>query len=325
LRRPTLQVFVGCNNACVFCAQRGTTRVDPDLAHLTQSLQTLRSSSDEVTFVGGEPTLSPHLLELVGEAARLGFKGIGLQTNGRVLADRSRFEALQRAGLTDIHLSIHGADAAVHDYHTGTPGSLTAIRQTLAHARSLRVAAVATTVLTRSNYRVLAALPPFLAGNGISAWLLMLPRVAGALVLEDRISPRLTMALQGARQAVDGARRARLSVWIEGAPACLLGPLQPFSLQDQPERAYAPVCETCPSRARCPGVDAAYLKRFAGDELVPRPVALEHFESPLTRLFVGIGELTKPEKPVPPPAPVIEPAVPPVTGGLVSLSVSKPT
>lgn len=323
MRRPTVQVTLECQNSCPFCAQRGTKAHVLD-ADLFPQLEALRPTSEEVTFIGGEPTLAPRLPELIAEAKRLGFKGIGLQTNGRRLADRGYFAGLVAAGLTDVHLSIHGAEAAIHDYHTGAPGSLTEIRQALAHARSLGVITVATTVVSRSNYRVLTALPPFLAGNGVSAWLLLLPRVAGALGAEDRITPRLAMALQGVRQAVDASRRAQLAVWVEGAPLCMLGPLVPFSLPNQPERAYAPVCAQCPSRARCPGVDPVYLERFHGDELVARATAVEHFDSPRTALFVGIGELVPPQprapmQPVVPVAAVPAPAAP----ALVSLALPK--
>jgi len=77
---------------------------------------------------------------------------------------------------------------------------------------------------------------------------------------------------------------------VLGAPACLLGPYA-TRLAPTPERAYAPVCGRCPARSHCAGADAAYLKRFGGDELRPRP-ALAPVLGPeaLARLFVGTGE-----------------------------------
>src|SRR5579859_8129120 len=112
--RAIVRVLLACNNRCVFCAQDGLpiTRTEVET-----ELTALRARSDEVTFVGGEPMLEPRLTAFIGRAKGLGFRRIGVQTNGRGLAAPDFAPALAGAGLTDVHLSVHGADAAVHDYH----------------------------------------------------------------------------------------------------------------------------------------------------------------------------------------------------------------
>src|SRR5450631_3902672 len=102
--RGTVRLLLACNNRCVFCAQDGL----PDTTtSLEEELTRARACSDEVTFVGGEPTLDRGLAEHVARARALGFTRIGLQTNGRLLAESGYAESLARAGLTDVHLSIH--------------------------------------------------------------------------------------------------------------------------------------------------------------------------------------------------------------------------
>ena len=292
--RATLQVFVDCDNACVFCAQHGLAQtLDPTDA-LAKRLRALRETHDEVTFTGGEPGLRDDLAALVREARSLGFKRVGLQTNGRRLRETAR--ALADAGLSDAHLSLHGSTPLLHDHHTGVEGSL---RESLAGASALRAAGVtlvATTVLTRSNFRSLGEMPAWLASRGVAAWRVLLPVAAGrAIEAFDRVLPRLALALPPTLYALEMAKKQGLPAWIQGAPACLLGPFAARALSDLP-RAYAPGCDGCAARATCAGVDARYLARFAGDELsasrAPKgevKPTLSERERTLARMFTDIG------------------------------------
>ncbi len=301
MTRQTLRLTLECDNRCVFCAQRGLDSGEA-LAYpeIEERLRSLRERGDSLTLTGGEPALAPRLLEIVGAARALGFRRIGLQSNGRALADSSFVGELAAAGLTDAHLSIHGPRAEVHDYHTSAEGSFQAIVDATRALARHGLTAVATTVLTRSNYRVLAAMPGLLRQWRVSAWLIRIVRGAGdAAVHEDRIVPRLAMAVPRALHAVELARRQGLAAWIEGAPLCLLGPYIRHGLRGDGLRAYPSRCDACELKSRCPGFDARYLDRFRGDEAAPRTVpealrrALPGLKSAgeLLEMFVGIGEL----------------------------------
>jgi hypothetical protein len=291
---------LACDNACVFCGQEGLQAAfPPDSGERQQSfddeLARARRLGEAVTFVGGEPTLDPRLVERVAQARRLGFRRIGLQTNGRRLADLQLTAELARAGLTDVHLSIHGASPEVHDYHSSVPGSFAQALAAILAASAEHVTVVATTVLTRSNCRVLAPLPRLLASRGVAAWLIAVPHAAGrAAVAFDRVVPRLGVALPFALHALDAAEGLGLPAWVQGAPACLLGPFAARTLPSPP-RAYAPACAACGARESCPGLDAAYLARFGGDELAVRDGFVRSELAPeLASMFVGPGELAVP-------------------------------
>ncbi len=182
-------------------------------------------------------------------------------------------EALSRAraaGVQGLHATLYAADAAAHDYHAGAEGALRATVATLRAARTSRLPAAVTTPLTRSNARVIMALPGLLADLAVAGWRVAVPAVSGVFAARfDALAPRLAVALPHALQAIVAATRARVPAGIAGAPLCLLGPLRGRALPAAP-RAFAPPCDGCPARAGCPGVDAAYLRRFAGDELSPR-------------------------------------------------------
>ncbi len=272
------------------------------------ALASARAQADELTFVGGEPALDEALASKVAAAHARGFRRIGLQTNGRSLADGGKLRSLADAGLTDLHLSLHGSDSAVHDYHTGRPGSFGELLTALHGARVHGLQTVVTTVLTRSNFRVLGNLPSLLAARGVAAWFVSVPVIAGrAAASRDRMAPRLGLAMPFALHALAAAHALKMPAWVVGAPLCLLGPFAAHALPSEP-RAYAPACEGCPARESCPGIDPDYLARFDGDELVARSAPAQPAAPPpeattaLTSMFVGVGEVVRSNVQPPPPA-----------------------
>jgi hypothetical protein len=288
--RATVRLSLTCNNHCVFCGQDGL--VATGRSDLAADLARARDAGDEVTFVGGEPTLDAELAESIAQARALGFRRVGVQTNGGRMADVAYTTSLARAGLTDVHLSLHGADAAVHDYHTERPGSFGDLLAAIHAARVNELPVVVTTVLTRSNFRVLGAIPPLLATRGVAAWFVSVPVLAGrGAALRDRVVPRLGLALPFALHALAGAHALKLPSFLVGAPLCLVGPFSAHAIPGG-SRAYAAVCASCPARSACPGVDASYLARFEGDELAPRDGDVGPApSSALTAMFTGHGEL----------------------------------
>lgn len=297
-RRATLRVLSPCDNACVFCAPEGLDALEPrPVDGLRAALTALRADHDELTLTGGEPALHPDLAAVVSAARAAGFARVGVQTNGRRLREPGYAASLRDAGLTDVHLSLHGL-AAAHDYHTGVEGSFTESASGLVAARNAGLTVVVASVLTRSNARSLGDLLPWLVARGVAAWCIAVPVTAGRLVgAFDRVFPRLAMALPPALRTLALTERHALPAWIDGAPLCLLGPYAARSLPGSAPRSYAPACEGCPARSWCPGLDAAYLSRFGGDEVSPArapkgdPARVSEREAPLARMFVGPGAL----------------------------------
>jgi pyruvate-formate lyase-activating enzyme len=289
-----------CTHACVFCDQQGLApRPALGAEGVRAALATLRETHDEVSFVGGEPGLDDALEAHVAAARALGFTRIGVQSNASNLVDASLCRRLAQQGLTDLHLTLLGAEAAVHDHHTGRAGSFEEVLRALAAARGAGLDVLVTTVLTRSNYRVLDALAALVVARGVTAWCVAVPVVAGrAEERFDRVYPRLGLALPFAVRALSSVRARGMTAFVAGAPLCLLGPFGAYAIAGDAltggTRAHAPACDACPLRAACPGVDAAYLARFDGDELAPRDTAvapdLATLAHPLARTFVGPGE-----------------------------------
>lgn len=317
--RAAVRLGFDCDNECVFCAQAGLTGRSESVR---EQLAKLREDHDEVTFIGGEPTLDSRLVSVIAEARALGYTAVGLQTNARQLSGdggAELFSSLVTAGLSDLQLSIHAPTAEAHDYHTGRVGSFAACIELIARAQRADITVVVATVVTRSNFRELAKLPPVLKRRGVAAWLLEVMRPHGRAADNfARVVPRIGMAMPWALHALEQARRNALSAWIRGAPLCALGPfavssLAPRDREDpsQPVPAdWPPPCRACPSQPLCPGVDSVYVEVFGHSELRPVDMrspsaepgpsrrgsiaARAEFDDGrrrLMRMFVGVGEL----------------------------------
>ena len=150
-----LSLGFGCNNACIFCAQGQLRSIGRDATADADLL--VGASGETVAFVGGEPTLTESLPDLVQEADRRGAVRVIVQTNGRRLAYRTYARALAAASRKLVlDVSMHGSTEAMHDYHTATPGSFKQTAIGLRNAAAEGVLCGVTTVVTRSNYRHLA-------------------------------------------------------------------------------------------------------------------------------------------------------------------------
>lgn len=138
-RNVEINVGKGCNGRCVFCldgqvsaAQRAPMAFE-DLA--SEIRLWAEKGHRSVGFLGGEPTIHPHLVEAVALAREQGFTRITIATNGRRLADTDFADRLLDAGLTRVTMSMHGHTAALEDRLAGVDG---AYEQKVAALRHLR-------------------------------------------------------------------------------------------------------------------------------------------------------------------------------------------
>ncbi len=159
----TLELYptLACNLDCRFCDT--TDRHQPPVDEL--STERLLGIIDEAAALGvrrvfvlggGEPLLRKDSPQLLARIKALGLEGV-LTTNGTLLSP-ALSEQLLADGWEEVHVSLDGATAAVHDSLRGQPG---AFRRTvrnacrLSHARRVRRLAYPRLalhfVLTRDN------------------------------------------------------------------------------------------------------------------------------------------------------------------------------
>lgn len=284
LAQALLRVTSNCNATCPFC---NADSVAPDrcegLDNVTGRLRELRAAGwQSVAFTGGEPTLLRELPQMVAAARQLGFSTITLQTNGVLLDDDERIQKLASAGLSGTLISIHAADAQLHDDIVGIRG---AHRHALAAARKLvarNIRADVSFVMTSKNFSQAPALVEMLVGQ---LGCRMSSVVASYCSPEGRALdnldwlPHLRDIREPLRQALDLARASNLDMVIPGQcglPMCQLPEyLDSFDEFHHPQAAYmptkskTPACAECAFVNRCSGFWSVYLERFGGEELLP--------------------------------------------------------
>lgn len=124
------EVHVGfaCCYHCVFCpsAAPGHHRRWARLEEVTGEIE--RAAGQGATYLnfsGGEPSLHPEFEQMIRRARDLGFRHIGMITNGRGLVEEEKLERLCGLGLNRVSLSFHSPNAKLEDLITGLPGSFT--------------------------------------------------------------------------------------------------------------------------------------------------------------------------------------------------------
>ncbi|MSQ03223.1 MAG: radical SAM protein [Myxococcales bacterium] len=284
MRWTDLRVGTTCNQACRFCDQSDLAGDGGDDA-VIEAMRAL-PHRDGLCLAGGEITLRPGLPMLLRTARQLGFRKLAVQTNGQILATPGAARALSEAGLDAVTLALHGTTAAVHDWHTATPGSfrrvIAAAKQAIAAGLAVRIGVV----VTRANSGQLAGMVDLGHAVGAGSMRMVLCREEGAAQLAARmLAPRWSVAAEALVPAAERARQHGLDLELAGLPPCLAGDLRPL-LADGPsvrqaDRAYvagavtreAPAypapCQGCALAPSCPGVEAAYLRRWGPAELRP--------------------------------------------------------
>ena len=261
-------VTLACNNRCVFCSQRGLDQI-PERAP--------DGSADAVVFAGGEPTVAEDLPARIRAARADGVARILLQTNGRRLAYAAYLEELIEAGLTHLEISLHGADPTVHDYHTRIEGSFKQTARGVMLATRSPLTVAVTTVVTRSNFRHLAAIARLLRKLGVQAWMISAARPLGAAEDEhSSVPPRLGMLPDYLGAALRDAKG--IEVTFSGIPPCVVPSARVVAFRSVDPRglAHSETCATCQVRSACGGPAVGYSLTAAATDLTPfaEPVAL---------------------------------------------------
>ena len=301
-----------CNNRCLFCMegdhagedlerQRAAVRSDfltPE--RLARYLDHMKDKEIPVLFASGEPTLNPHLLELVAIVHSRGYREVAVQTNGRMLSYRSFLLGLVEKGVTGFHVSVHGSRREVHDDATRIAGSfvqtMAGIRNILRlkEQRDLKLVVAAT--LTKMNIGDMGDMLRLLLGfRGIDTVVLNPLILDGKAVRNaELVLPAYSAVAAQFRRAVARLRSAKTAglkkVTLIDMPPCLLrgleefgGPFESVLLVDHQspgERQGSKICfagvkraacRSCRRFASCTGIYPFYIRKFGWEEFVPLP------------------------------------------------------
>jgi pyruvate-formate lyase-activating enzyme len=299
MSRVDLKLGFACNNRCLFCVQgdkrerHGPRSMSQIHADLTAGRQ---RGTRALVLTGGEPTVQPHFLAALRLAARLGYRSIQIQTNGRLFAYEKLCHATIEAGATEFSPALHAATADVHDRLTRAPGSW---EQSVAGIRNLvrlGQTVLTNTVITSLGYRQTPQLARLLVSLGVQQMQLAFVHIVGTAADNSHwLVPRKSEVMPYVFAGLQVAIEAGVRCMTEAIPFCLMGGheqrvaeriIPPTLIYDADKTiddygAYrrdqgklkGPACPACAWSEQCEGPWREYPELFGWDEL--RPVAAD--------------------------------------------------
>ncbi len=169
--RMDIALTFRCQNDCVHCYAGGPH----ETAELTT--QQWKAAIDKLsqigvftlTFTGGEPTLREDLTELLRYAQNKGMV-TGLITNGRKLKDKSYVEALEKAGLDFVQVTLESHKPEIHDLMTASKGSWKETLTGIRNAVNSQIYVTTNTTLSKHNAPSFLDTVDFIKGLNVDAF-----------------------------------------------------------------------------------------------------------------------------------------------------------
>lgn len=287
-----VKITRSCDQRCIFC------KSPPGIANMVEVdealdvLPRLAMRATLVTISGGEPTLSPGLVDVVTGARRAGFSQVELQSNGMNLADRHLVRRLVDAGMGIALISLHASTQELSDELTATPGGFERTLHGIDNCLEAGVSVSVCHVICRRNVSRLAEYGAFVArrfhGRGVHVvFTLSLPNYRvrsnpGLMPSLVQTAPGLCAALDRLRPARDpGSGSASVVMGSvmhgSGLPMCAIPRhlrfhdefWEPSCTDETQERTHVEACGDCSVRSRCSGLWKVYLDLYGTEGIEP--------------------------------------------------------
>jgi len=225
--KADLALHYACNNNCSHCYNEPGRKTMPSLS-VTQWRYVLDRlhglGVPYIIFTGGEPALHPGIIELVTHAEELG-QITGINTNGRRLADSGLSQALLKAGLDHVQVTLNSHRPEVHNHIVGAE----AFDETVAGIRScldVGLHTLTNSTLIEDNVKEALELVDFLHWLGLGTFAMngMIYSGCGtrhpAALDEERLEPVLAQVRE---RAADYGMRF---LWYTPTQYCRMSPLE---------------------------------------------------------------------------------------------------
>lgn len=248
---------------------------DKGTENLKKEITAVRKKFDFINLMGQEPTLRKDILELISFAGELGFRQVGVTTNGRMLAYPDFTEKLVRRGLDQAVITVAGHNARLHDSHTGARGSF---EQTLAgiknfifqQGRKKNLSLVLNVMVTGRNYKSLAAIVDFYVALGAREINIghILPFNKKIIASRGCVA-RMKDVVPYLIRIQDKHGAAARFLFVEYPPCVLPEGYRHLSfpcLEESPQKIRLTLCSGCVYRAKCQGIHKYYLDLYGEKE-----------------------------------------------------------
>ncbi|MBD3203498.1 radical SAM protein [Candidatus Woesearchaeota archaeon] len=230
-------LFLGyeCNNNCLFCyvADRKKKQPEKTASQAKKDLDKAREKgSDQLHFVGGEPTIRDDILDLVSYAKKLGYKKISVTTNGRMFCYENFTKKMISAGLNNVIISVHGPNSKIHDELTQSKGSFDQIMKGIDNLKGTGVFLEANVCITKINYKFLPEIAKLLINHGFNSCEFMMVHPRGnAGKNYDAIVPQMSEIVDYLHEAIRLSIGIKTEILARYVPFCFLGKYKKYTTE----------------------------------------------------------------------------------------------
>ncbi|MDP3052228.1 MAG: radical SAM protein [bacterium] len=268
-----------CNDNCIFCYDGVKHKTLPDLPLEEAKGLVVKFKNEGQTLIslgGSEPTLYPHLFELIEFIKSLGLK-FRMASNLRRCSDKNFAKKVAESGLVSVYTSLHGHNAELHDKIARINGSFQSRTEGMRNLTALGVKIETNTTITTLNFKYLRTIAEFIWRNFEPFRMRFAFLWCTANVLDDPkgIMPKIPEIRPYLKEAMDYLKEKGPYAFIEKAPICLL----PEYWKDFKSEYYMltenvkpSICRSCKfySDNNCVGISPVYLSLYGDSDLIPQ-------------------------------------------------------
>jgi len=266
---PYLYIGYQCNNNCIFCSE-----ADEYMEHLKpksfneikKEILEAKKKYDFINFMGREPTLREDILDILKFTVGLGFRQVGITTNGRMLSYPKFAKDVLGTGINQVGISLSGATAKTHDKLTQVPGSF---EQTvkgiynISRFKKPKVSLLVNLNLIKSNYFEFKQMLDLLINLGVKEINILF---ISPLSRRSR-SKKIVMEMSELGHYVKPyLKRDDIKfLLVEFLPCALPKEARNYffpCLEKNPHKVRIPLCSNCKYRNKCDGVLQTYIDLY---------------------------------------------------------------
>ena len=284
-----------CNNLCQLCCQNRDLRQSNSDMTFNEAAEIIKKEIvlgvDKIVLTGGEPLLNKDILKIISYAHDMSITTIQLQTNGRLLKDKSFLDDVIKAGVNEFGISLHGHTANIHEKFSNTESYFDVITA-LENLKDHSCNTVINCVITKSNYEYLVQMANFVKENEYANVLQFayLHAIGNAERQFDR-TISLSEASEKIKNVIHSCMDSSIKILTEAIPFCLMQGLEKhvaelyfdnevITYDKHRRREYSKnlnqilktkgeKCKKCIFNSICQGVWAEYPLTFGYSELIP--------------------------------------------------------
>ncbi|MDP1845158.1 MAG: radical SAM protein [Candidatus Moranbacteria bacterium] len=231
-RKHWIRLTKTCNNKCLFCLdsdnQDGSIISKQEIKN--KLLEGRGKKIKEVIFSGGEPTIHPDFIEIIGAAKKMGYSHVQVVTNGRMFAYHDFLMSAANNGMDEITFSIHGHSKELHESQSQIKGSFKQTFAGLQNAIKMKNLKVnISVVVNKLNFFHLLEMVEYFEKLGINKLYLhrILP-LGRAWKNRDSLITRPNEDMSYIRKVLKFSVEKNITVELDGYPSKYLDHLEKF-------------------------------------------------------------------------------------------------